>query len=683
MKQKVLKLMLLLCTCLLGGVSAWAADETIDFTAQGYTNQQTISSYTGTNCTITFEKGSNSNAPKYYTAGTAIRAYGGNTITISSTTKTIAAVTFTFGSSDGSNAITAASGTWSSPDWSGSASSITFTISGSSGHRRIAGIAVTYESGTETTTTIDASAVSTSWSGSDVAAGTFTATVTPDGESALADPTIAWTSSNTSVAEINASTGAVTLKGAGTTTIKATYAGVAGAYGSSSATYDLVVTDSRINTTTTIDASGITNTNITNGTAAGSLTATVTETESGDAVSGATVTWTSSNTSVATITAGVVTLVGAGKTTITASYEGIAGYSPSSDTYVLTVATDEYVHDIINSALTGISTQSYSDISGMQDNSNAVYGANCAGESNTVQLRSNNNNSGIVTTTTGGYVRKVTIEWSTKTADARSLQVYGDNTAYTAATQLYGTPKGTLLGTLSKSNGDTELTITGDYAYIAVRSESGALYLDEIDIAWETTYTRNVTSGEYGTLCLPFSVTGITGADVYSIAGVIKSGDDIVGVSLEEVTGTLVAGTPYIFKATNNKIEATYGTDYVTAAVPATGLVGNLSATPVNVSVDGNCGIVYGTKILLLAENATATAGQNRAYINLKDVDVAGASVKGIRLYFDGTEESTGINGLTPAINEGNGAIYNLNGQRMETLQKGINIVNGKKVIIK
>ncbi|MBR3443462.1 MAG: Ig-like domain-containing protein [Bacteroidaceae bacterium] len=91
-------------------------------------------------------------------------------------------------------------------------------------------------------------------------------------------------------------------------------------------------------TTTAIDASSITNTDIYAGTAAGSLSATVTS--GGSAVSGATITWSSSDESVATVgeTTGVVTLVGAGTTTITASYAGVVDeYQASSATYSLTV----------------------------------------------------------------------------------------------------------------------------------------------------------------------------------------------------------------------------------------------------------------------------------------------------------------------------------------------------------
>lgn len=96
-------------------------------------------------------------------------------------------------------------------------------------------------------------------------------------------------------------------------------------------------------TTTTIDATGITNTEVYVSTEAGSLSATVTETESGDEVSGATVTWTSSKENVATVDEnGVVTLVAAGTTTITASYAGVEDeYKASSATYQLTVTNSD------------------------------------------------------------------------------------------------------------------------------------------------------------------------------------------------------------------------------------------------------------------------------------------------------------------------------------------------------
>ena len=116
-------------------------------------------------------------------------------------------------------------------------------------------------------------------------------------------------------------------------------------------TYEEATPDPAVATTTTINVPSGFNTDIHNGTSAGTLTATVAA--GGTAISGATVTWESSNTNVATIAAnGAVTLVAVGTTTITASYAGVEGqYRPSSDTYELTV-TDSYAPGTVNNPYT-------------------------------------------------------------------------------------------------------------------------------------------------------------------------------------------------------------------------------------------------------------------------------------------------------------------------------------------
>ena len=72
----------------------------------------------------------------------------------------------------------------------------------------------------------------------------------------------------------------------------------------------------------------------------------------------------------------------------------------------------------------------------------------------------------------------------------------------------------------------------------------------------------------------------------------------------------------------------------------------------------------------------------------------ASASIKGFRAYFDlpagaaapsisFDDTTTGIKSLTPALSEGEEAVYNLNGQKVQNAQKGLYIVNGRKVVIK
>lgn len=96
--------------------------------------------------TVTFAKGSGSTAPQYYSNGTAVRWYAGNTMTVSSS-QNITKVEITFGTGDGTNEISANTGSFESPVWTGSANSVVFTEAGTSGNRRIAGLTVTYGEG--------------------------------------------------------------------------------------------------------------------------------------------------------------------------------------------------------------------------------------------------------------------------------------------------------------------------------------------------------------------------------------------------------------------------------------------------------------------------------------------------------------------------------------------------------
>lgn len=105
--------------------------------------------------------------------------------------------------------------------------------------------------------------------------------------------------------------------------------------------------------TVTIDASGITNTNVFTGTTAGSLVASVTY--NNEAIEDAIVTWSGNNNEAATIntTTGAVTLVAAGSVTFTATYAGNGDYSEKTATYEMTVTnTDPNAPGTVNNPYT-------------------------------------------------------------------------------------------------------------------------------------------------------------------------------------------------------------------------------------------------------------------------------------------------------------------------------------------
>lgn len=147
LKNSFLRGVLFLLLCVVGLGNAWGEEVTFDATKQGYSNQQVINSATITNgITISFTKGTAS--PAYYTSGTAIRCYAKGGFTITSTIGDITKIVFTYGSSDGSNAISTNVGAFDKNTWTGSEPSVEFTIGGTSGNRRIKTITVTYQSST-------------------------------------------------------------------------------------------------------------------------------------------------------------------------------------------------------------------------------------------------------------------------------------------------------------------------------------------------------------------------------------------------------------------------------------------------------------------------------------------------------------------------------------------------------
>lgn len=183
---------------------------------------------------------------------------------------------------------------------------------------------------------------------------------------------------------------------------------------------------SAVETTTTIVDSGITNTDVYVSTTAGSLSAAVTETESGDAVDGATFTWSGNNNDVATINAstGAVTLVGAGTVTFTASYAGVANeYLASSNTYQMTVTSSEpYVQPTEieitpNYTFWGktalFSGSDFSSLSGSQDNVTLDWSrGNGSMYANTTAMRFYKDNTLTFTAPTGFEIVEIAITGS-------------------------------------------------------------------------------------------------------------------------------------------------------------------------------------------------------------------------------------------------------------------------------
>lgn len=332
--------------------------------------------------------------------------------------------------------------------------------------------------------------------------GSFTKAVTISGKGD--GQTVAYSSSDETVATVNSS-GVVTLQGKGGSTTITASVEANGTYCAASASYTINVTAAPINVTLYYNNTSAT---LNNQTPPYTLPTTGTYVAAmcdGD--------WTFDGWLGSTYTKSETkpTYI----TQLDATGSAYAVYKTTETTSGASVRKAKMgtTDDVLDLSFTGVSGTSYSAWSGKTGTSGAVYAGNSAGGNDAIQLRSNNSNSGIVTTTTGGTATKVVVTWNSSTDNARSITIYGKNTAYSSAADLYSsssTTQGTSLGTISK--GSTTLNITGSYAYIGIRSTSGALYLDDVTITWSssggtTTKTYYATSPDCAVAC---ALTGIT-----------------------------------------------------------------------------------------------------------------------------------------------------------------------------
>ena len=197
-------------------------------------------------------------------------------------------------------------------------------------------------------------------------------------------------------------------------------------------------------------------------------------------------------------------------------------------------------------------------------------------------------------------------------------------------------------------------------------------------------YHRAVTSGDYGTICLPYGAANYSGMTLYEIA---YRDDAAKKIYLDEVT-TMQAGMPYIFHATSDNISVTYDNTVADYAYgEENGLYGirNETNDVAALNPDKEEYIIYENEISKCEANCGLRA--NRAYIIVSDITTeAKAAVPGRRrvgMGYAGENATTNVenvNGNLAPISQG---IYDIMGRKIiEPTTTGFYIVNGQKLLI-
>ena len=248
-------------------------------------------------------------------------------------------------------------------------------------------------------------------------------------------------------------------------------------------------------------------------------------------------------------------------------------------------------------------------------------------------------------------------------------------------------------------NGDEKIGAAGK----TLATDNLVLDDDKDFVAYEpfaakaASYNRTMKEGTtWATLCLPFEVS--LANQNFRAFKLLSADDAAETVELEEIETSIAAGTPVIIKMKDGATKLDFTVvnmeiaKDVQTAETANGnyqLQGIYTKKEFSKDTDNNCYIVKGAKLMnpakLLEKTATESVGSKpfRAYM----VDNSFAPAAGARMF------SISVGGSTTAIEQlestadSKAEYYDLQGRRLQNLQKGVNIVKrgGKtmKVIIK
>ena len=223
-------------------------------------------------------------------------------------------------------------------------------------------------------------------------------------------------------------------------------------------------------------------------------------------------------------------------------------------------------------------------------------------------------------------------------------------------------------------------------------SNSGAAFLSDghssaYIITEATDWYNKVTltsdrADAYASLYLPFAVTIPSGITAYAVAS--QNGDYAHMESIVS-NGTLPKNTPAILKKAGQDENETI---YLSPAIEAGSAYGetNLLGGTVDDKTRASLLEELGTgSIYVLANGGEGLGLYNYTGTNLAKgkayLFVAGVGTKALAFSFGDETAVKSLNDAKQSID--NAEIYNIAGQRMSRVQKGVNIVNGKKVLVK
>ena len=231
------------------------------------------------------------------------------------------------------------------------------------------------------------------------------------------------------------------------------------------------------------------------------------------------------------------------------------------------------------------------------------------------------------------------------------------------------------------TNGNEIIGATGNPLTIDVLplGDSKAYTLYEDCNVTSASYARAMKS-EWGTLCLPFTIDPTSEANTCNFYTLQNIGNESVVLELIE-NGTVEAGQPVVIRKKDKTQTDILIKNVEKAQVvkePKNTNTGNrLMGTFTNMELADDCYFIANNQFRLVSNYKPATSGVKlaafRAYIQPQKTNVKHAPSLNISV----DDETTGIetSNVLDLLNDKEAEYYDVNGRRIQNLQKGINIV--------
>ncbi len=236
--------------------------------------------------------------------------------------------------------------------------------------------------------------------------------------------------------------------------------------------------------------------------------------------------------------------------------------------------------------------------------------------------------------------------------------IHNNRGTYNNCYYLYaiGTAQGTAVTAEQVANGEL-CALLGDGWYQNIGEDAYPVF--------DPTHGRvkEITEVGYATMYLPEAVAIPAGVEAFT--GVVED----TWLKLNAVADAVPASEPVVLKGAPG-----FYSFIPVESAPAISGTNDLLGTTEPLATTGSEYILYkpeGEEVGFYLATGTIPAG--RAYL---------ASTSGVKAFYFDESGSTGISNIDANLND-NINIYNIAGQRLQKMQKGINIVNGKKIAVK